>query len=838
MGFFFVEGKKADKHLKGLSPDFLQRHGCNVCPLDRVKNATPKMEPSGSAIPEILILGEAPGATEDAKGKQFLGKSGQILRECIPADWLPKLRWSNAVNCRPPDNRTPESVELACCYPRLQADIEKTKPKAIFGFGNIPLVQLTKRTDGINIWRSRKFPVQIGNHACWYYPIQAPDYILYRQDVYGGAEDKTAFEFDLKHAFADIENLPEAKVHTIEQASANVQLLYDLKEIAEALQGTANEKTAGVDIETNCLRPYTANAKILTIAVSSRIGTFAFPVDHKEASWTKLERKQLDVLIKRFLYESKCRKIAHHLPFELEWFGVKYGPGLFYSSPWECSESQAYVLDARRGGLSLDFLCFQHFGINLKAISGLDRTNLDNVPLEQVLKYNGPDARYCRNLFFPQAQRIKEEGLEEVYEHQMRRILSLTLTQMQGIPIDQQVVKSFRKKYEGQAAKAAKEIAQDEAVIEFEQKKGRKFNPSSVPDVNFLMNEVLGLKLEKASRLELDEVEHPVAQKIVAWRQPNKTLSTYVLPVDIEEKDSVVFPDGMMHPIISTTRVITWRSSSDSPNIQNWSKHDERKEVRSQVKHADRNMKIVSFDYAGIQARNVAMESKDKKLVEVYWNNYDIHTDWRERILRHHPKWISKSDLKDKDRLKHYRHIAKNKFVFATFFGAQAYNLSQGLEIPQNVCQGIREEFFDEFPDIEKWHKELDVFYHKHGYITGLSGFRRRAPVSATERINTPIQGDESIIVLDALNRLSEMEDSRYQPMLEVHDDLSFCWPKNEIEKRAEVVVKTMLECPFEWTRIVPIEVEMSVGDDWASTNEVAKFANNSWDGSIKELKF
>lgn len=840
MGFFFTSAKPADKNLKGLSPDFLSRHGCNVCPLNDAKGLTsPKMLPTGSKNPTVMLVGGAPSQADDQNGKHFSGKAGNLLRNRIPEELKSKVAYTHIVNCRIGE---PDNVSQQCCSFRFEKAIVEGKPKVIFGFGPTPLFNLLKQS-GIALWRGRRIPVNIGGHACWYYPMQSPiDLIQKRkfeprdQNSYG-SEDEFAFVKDLERAFAEVEELPEPLVHTLEDATAGIELVTDINRVAELLAAVSDDPSCGVDIETNCLRPYSAGARILSIAFSGKEHTFAFALDHSQSTWTKLERKQIDVLLKRFLYESKCKRIVHHLPFEMEWLGYFYGSGCFYAGKWDDSESAGYILDPRRGGLSLDFLCLQYFGFNLKAISGLDRKNLDKSPLSQVLKYNAIDARYHRLLWLEEWKRIKQEKLQVVYRHQMRRIPTLVLAQMHGVPVDQKVVETLKKKYKSRASEAAKSIAKDESVIEFESKKGRKFNPSSPPDVNYLLKEIVGADFVTTAKGELANIEHPIAKLIVQWREPNKVLSTYIESIDAVSDKTNLFPDNVLHPIISTTRVVTGRTSSDSPNIQNFPKRDEElKEVRSQVKSPDRNMLVVSFDYAGIQARNVAMESLDKTLVEAFWNNYDIHSVWREKIVKKFPKWIPKAKLNDKDAMKGFRHLAKNKFVFPTFFGAQAYNTSEGLGIPKNICEELREEFFDQFKGIKKWHTGLEKFYDEYGYVTGLSGYRRRAPVSMNEKINSPIQADEAIIVMDAMNRLSEMQDPRYQAALMIHDDLTFFWPKNEIEKRAEVVVSTMVNCPFEWAKIVPIEVEMLVGEDWINQKEVGKFSSDKWNG-IVEIK-
>lgn len=840
MGFFFTDNRPADKNLKGLSLDFLRRHECAVCPLDQVKGLhSPKMLPSGSKTPTILMLGESPSANDDAAGKPFSGKTGRLLRERIPKEWEDRIRWSTLVNCRIADDVV-DNVAAQCCAGRFERDVAATKPRAIFGFGGVALFQIIKQT-GINLWRERRIPVIIGGHACWFYPMLRPSDIMKKRkfqprdlDTYG-SDEEFAFVLDLRRAFAEVDNLPEPLVHSVDDATAGIELVDDINRVAELLNAVSDDPSVGVDIETNCLRPYTTGAKILSMAFSGKRHTFSFAVDHPQASWTKLERKQLDVLIKRFLYEATTRKIVHHLPFELEWLGYWYGTGCFYAGRWDDSESQSYVLDARRGSASLNFLCIQYFGLDLKAISGLDRKNLEKTSVNLVVKYNAIDARYHRLLFLEQAKRIRSEGLQDVYEHQLRRIPALVLATMQGVPVDQAVVERLKKKYQKRANEAAAAIAAEDVVKEFEEQKGRLFNPSSPQDVNYLLKEIVGVNLQTTGKGELEHVDHPIAKMIVAWREPNKNISTYIDAVSLSSEN--MYSDGLLHPIISSTTVRTGRTSSQSPNIQNFPKHDkELKEVRSQVKSSDPNIVVVSFDYAGIQARNVAMESKDERLVEAFWNNYDVHADWRDRIVKRYPKWIPKQKLSDQKAMKEFRQEAKNKFVFPTFFGAQAYNTSEGLGIPKNICEELLEEFFDEFKDIKKWHTSLHDFYNKFGYVTGLSGYRRQAPVSTNELINSPIQADETIIAMDAMIRLSEMEDPRYQASIFVHDDLTFFWPKNEVEKRAEVVIDVMVNCPFKWAQIVPIGVEMSVGPNWIDLEEVGKFSSDKWNG-IVEIK-
>ena len=166
---------------------------CQACPLANIKiNRNPDMPASGAKHPLVYCLGEAPGAEEDQKGIQFVGGSGQVLHNEL--NKLPKLfresiRYNNVVRTRPHKNETPNQHIIECCRPSVVKDIEETKPKAILGFGNIPLQWVTGVT-GIRAWRGRRTPVKVGSHICWYYPIIHPASILRESNQHYDFDDE------------------------------------------------------------------------------------------------------------------------------------------------------------------------------------------------------------------------------------------------------------------------------------------------------------------------------------------------------------------------------------------------------------------------------------------------------------------------------------------------------------------------------------------------------------------------------------------------------------------------------------------------------------------------
>lgn len=869
MNFFPYSETIPDDTIKGVSVELLHRMQCSACSLNTP--VAKHLEPHGAENPLVYILGEAPGEEEEKQGIPFIGRAGQVLRWRIPDSWNLKLRWNNCVRTRPTDkygeNRDPSIEEMTCCWPSVAGDISSSKPLAIFGMGNIPLWWALKES-GITKWRGRKVPVMIQDHACWFFPMFHPSYVARvrkfepRKLSEYGSEDEFAFAKDLERAFEFLflEDVKSPEVHTESMARDNIFTVTgfghdDLCRVTTFLKECYQKSSVGIDFETatdeHSPRPYAEGARILSVALSHVGGTLAFPLDHPKAGWRKKERIELDRAFKDFLYQAPTKKISHNLAFELEWAGHFYGKDCLRAQPWEDTLSMAYVLDQRKGTLSLEFQCLENFGINIKNLSNIDtRKGLLDVPLEKLLLYNGIDAKYHRLLFLELRKRLKAAGTWKVYLNQLERVPTVVLTQMKGIPVDQAKVKEFYDELTKAEALVRERIEHSKEAAEFRRLKQEHFNPSSVPNVKFVLQKIMGYQdITSTVDTVLSKYKKPFVKLISDWRSVTKMSSTYVLPFMNQEgltshgkdpKVSCIFPDGLIHHALRTTSTDTWRTSSDSPNIQNQPHHDEAhigdrniqlKEFRTQIRPRKASQRIVSFDFGQIQARNVAMESQDQNLVKALWDRYDIHGDWAERMIKKYPEWIKegvKAYTNDKTIRSHYRQRSKNEFVFASFFGAQAFSSAQRLGIPENLVQDLLEEFFDEFPGVLTWQRKIKKLYRKDGYVTGLSGFRRHAPVTENQLINAPIQADESVIVLDAMTRLSKLDHDKLQANMEIHDSLDFFWEKSEIDKLSEIVIEEMLRVTYPWVN-VPIVVERSIGEDWCNMIGAGVYASDTW---------
>lgn len=811
---------------------------------------SPKMSATGAKKPLAYILGESPGVDEDEQGRQFVGKSGRILRSAL-GDFVDRCRFNNTLRCHPPGNRDPEWVETECCRTFISEDIEQSKPIAILGFGGFPLTWATGQT-GIGVWRGRRVPVRIGSHVCWYFPIMHPAALLHSQN----RQDEETFDADVRNAVKEIERgLPTPVCVSKKEALSTDDLTMvtghgddDLHTIDHWLSRVLCDDVVAFDIETASdeitknrrLRPYGKNARILSVSISGESGTLAFAVHHRGAGWRGGDGEKAFGLFLNFLTKFNGEVIAQNLAFELEWLIHLHGLKYARVCRWHDTMAQAYILDERAGALGLDDLCMLRLGLPLKSLSNLGLNDLDREQIESVLRYNALDSKYTRVLFFAQEKELEREGLLKVYDEQVRRTPTLVLSQIVGMQVDQEEVRKHQERLENEILDIADEVRELNVAIDFKKRYGKEFNPGSPKDVMTALETMLGIELEVKARGKrkgskavdeevLEKVDHPLAQAVLKYRELVKLKSTYIDPLSMDGGESM-WSDGKIHTQYRSCRTRTRRTSADAPNVQNYPKH-QHKEVRSQIVAEDGHT-LVSVDFGQIQFRAFPMVSHDPKLIEIIKNRYDVHMEWARRFAKRYPRVIGgEKFLNDKDAMKLLRQKTKNQFVFPTCFGAQPKGIGIGMEVPENICASIQNEFFDMFPGLAEWQRQIKKFYRKHGYVEGFNGFRRRAPMTDNEVINTPIQCAEEEIVLDAMNRLSEYalrnDRMEYQPPLEIHDDLTFQIPDPRLDECIERIVTMMLDCPFEWVN-VPLSVEVSIGRSWHEMKEIGVFFSDT----------
>jgi len=506
--------------------------------------------------------------------------------------------------------------------------------------------------------------------------------------------------------------------------------------------------------------------------------------------------------------------------------------------------TQAAILDERTGGshrkddrkrggkggpLSLGFLTQLCFGINIKKLSILDMKKLDKEDLVEVLRYNAIDGKYHYLVYQEQRYRLNEQGLMQQYKDALKCVPTCALTQVVGVPIDLEESDRLSIQFNKTIKRLDKEIHADPDIKDF----GR-FNPASSDDVIAFFRDFMKYKeglLESGKystdKDVLDRIDHPVAQMIVEFRKESKKESTYIYRPH-------VWPDGLLHQILNLLFTVTGRTSSDSPNLQNMPVRDqEAKKIRKQIV-APFGHSLVAVDYGQIEFRVLAMMSKAKTMIKALWEGYDVHGEWAERLVKAYPPLLDRYEMKNP--MKVVRKDMRTNWTFPICFGSQFESVCEGLKIPEHYLEPEWDEFKIQFPEIFQWHTVLKEFYYKHGYVETMGGRRRRAPMSFNKLINAPVQGTTAELVLHGMNSCSKMahdkDDWYFQPILNIHDDLTFIWPDSKLDYYLEPTINSMLDLPFDFIS-VPITLEVSLGQNLAEMSEVMKVSSDKWKGRL-----
>lgn len=846
MGFFYQDNGKSKRRSapKEMPIELMHDQKCRACPRKRDWGnlGHPKMKPTGARRKDCLVyfLGEAPGENEDRRGRQFIGKSGEHLRENIPGRFLKYTRWNNTIRCRPPNNRDPLPAEIECCRKLQEQDIVRHKPKVVVLVGSVPTNWLFPGSgQGIYAWRGRFVPAQIDGFKFWAYPILHPSGVL-RKQAKGNrkSEEQKVFERDLRVLFRKLskDQLGTPDVRNTAEIDSDISWvikgdLADIRKVERQLEKMARARISAVDIETRNLRPYHPDSRILSCSITTKAhGTFAFPLDW-EGFWRKREyRKRAFRALHRFLLDSG-RKVCHNTSFELEWFAHKFGKDIILKTRWADTMAQAYCLDSRKGMLSLDMLCRLYFSIDLKAASpNIDRKRIWTCALKDVLPYNGMDTKWTLELYESQRKIVRREKLSEVVAERVRTGQSLVGAMLEGVPANEATADLLTEEINDAIEDKLEEARKTRAWKKFVAKYGRDPGVDSHPDMEKLWGGIMNppeCRTEKGGITTADDVlktlspsKYPLAPIIIDIRSLTTIRGTFLG----KKIKSQIFPDGRLHTNYGHLYTSTGRTNSEDPNLQNWVKHGEWKKIRAIVEHSESGLIVISFDYGQIEARVIAMASQDPVFVQMLWDKYDVHMEWAERV---HDEWkgcLKPMGIKEgwkNGGAEKYRQEIKNRWVFPLFFGSIEYSVARNLQMPEHVAGFLFEEFWETFEGIKEWQKELISRYDRVGYVETLTGRRRYAPISYNEQINMPVQGTASDIVVDAGYRLMK---KGIQFNLNMHDDLTFVMKNSK--RKIEEISREMCRPNFDFIN-VPLVVEVEAGDNWYEQKKIAEYASN-----------
>ncbi|MCI2803132.1 DNA polymerase I [Staphylococcus pettenkoferi] len=349
---------------------------------------------------------------------------------------------------------------------------------------------------------------------------------------------------------------------------------------------------------------------------------------------------------------------------------------------------------------------------------------------------------------------------------------------------------------------------------------GEEFNVNSPKQLGVVLFEKLELPVIKKTKtgystavdvLEQLQGEHPIIDYILDYRQLAKLQSTYV-----EGLQKMISKDQRIHTRFNQTLAQTGRLSSVDPNLQNIPvRLEEGKRIRKAFKPTHEDSVIFSADYSQIELRVLAHITGDESMKQAFIHDHDVHTATAMKVFN--------VEADEVDSLMRRQAKAVN---FGIVYGISDYGLSQSLGITRKQAKQFIDDYLDSFPGVKEYMHNIKKEAKANGYVETLLHRRRYLPDissrnfnmrSFAERtaMNTPIQGSAAdIIKLAMVNYANAIQDSDFNAtlLLQVHDELIFEIPKDEVDAFSEFVIDIM-EHALELD--VPLKVESSYGATW-----------------------
>ncbi|MSP69639.1 MAG: DNA polymerase I, partial [Bacteroidetes bacterium] len=446
---------------------------------------------------------------------------------------------------------------------------------------------------------------------------------------------------------------------------------------------------------------------------------------------------------------------------------------------------------------------------------GKNQISMRDVAVEKIMSYAAEDADITwqlQNVFSPL---LKEANAQKLFDEvEMPLVPVLAAMEREGIAIDTETLKKY-------STQLATEISVIELAIQ--NLAGTPFNISSPKQVGDILFEVLKIsakpKKTKTGQYATGEdilqkliKNHPIIEKILEYREMMKLKNTYVdtLPEMMNVKT------GRIHTSYNQVVAATGRLSSDNPNLQNIPVRTARgREIRKAFIPKNNNYVLMSADYSQIELRIVASICGDENMCAAFRDGKDIHTATAARVYG-----IAESEV-----TKEMRYKAKS-VNFGIIYGQGAFGLAENLGISRGEAKELIENYFREYPGVKKYMDDTVNFAREYGYVQTILGRRRYlSDILSTnavvrgfaERnaINAPIQGSAAdMIKVAMINVQAALIKNKFETklLLQVHDELVFDVPENEVEIVKPVIEAAMINA---LKLNVPIEVGIGVGKNW-----------------------
>ena len=476
----------------------------------------------------------------------------------------------------------------------------------------------------------------------------------------------------------------------------------------------------------------------------------------------------------------------------------------------------AWMLSPGQSGLGLDnqvMQRLQHEMIPIENLIGRGKNQItfNRAPIKEATEYGAEDAVYTLRLWEPLKKELEKlDYVKYFFEQEMPLLKVLYQMESVGVAIDVPALKTLEQELQRRIENLEKEIC-DMAGVEF-----NIGSPKQLGDVLF---DTLGLpeiKKRSTDAVVLEELSykapHPIVFAVIEYRELKKMQSTYITVLP-----TLVNPDTKrIHTSFIQWGTATGRLSSRDPNLQNIPvRSDLGKKIRASFVPQNKDNVILAVDYSQIELRMLAHLSGDEALIESYKEGIDIHARTAAAI------YGVKLDEVNSD----MRRDAK-VVNFGVLYGMTAFRLSRDLKIPMSQAKDFITGYFDMYQGVQQYIEDIKAAAHRDGYVETLSGRRRYiAGIDSSDRmesqmaermaVNTPVQGSAADLIKIAMIRIQKRINEEHLPlkmMLQVHDELVFECPRDQVEPMSQMV-KAEMEGAMQLK--VPLVASVGFGENW-----------------------
>lgn len=503
--------------------------------------------------------------------------------------------------------------------------------------------------------------------------------------------------------------------------------------------------------------------------------------------------------------------VGHNVKFDRT---ILHRYGIGFASVPRDTMLEHYCIDAaaRHG---MDALAEQYLGYRPIPITALigekergkEQRSMASFKPEEILDYAAEDADVTLRL-----DDVLRSQTPSAIETEEKLVKILIEMEREGIRVDTAALKD----YGAQLEREILQLLQD--VLAYAEP---GFNPDSPKQLGELLFGKLGLpggkktakgqwSTEEKTLSKLADA-HPIIGKILEYRACTKLKSTYV-----DKLPTLIDSESRVHTTFRQHATETGRLSSEDPNLQNIPVRTERgKMIRKAFVARDDRHVLISADYSQIELRLMAAFSQDPAMIAAFRNGEDIHRDTASRVYDVMPAFVTPEQR------------SKCKMVnFGIIYGISAFGLSQRLNCPRKEAADLIETYFRLYPKVKDFMESAITKAREKGYAETILGRRRtlrdinsrNATVrQAAERdaINTPIQGSAADLIKVAMVKVDaalKASGLRTKMVLQIHDELIFDTPLDEVEQVKEIVRREM-STALDFG--VPLDVGIGVASNW-----------------------